>query len=482
MSDASDSDEDGATGERAEVIDAQALAQASQKAPFGKGNETVVDETVRKTWQIDAANVRILNKDWQVCLDRILTRVAEGLGIAGGPSSICAKLHKMLLYEEGAMFKPHQDTEKVPGMFGTLIVCLPSEHTGGAVCLRHGSKSKRFDSSGHSAFGASYLTWYADVIHEIEPIKTGYRWVLAYNLINQSPDTPRSASALAAELGQFTEALTRWQNLENEPHYLAYPLNHQYTNRDLKLACLKGDDFYRACHVAQSCEAHGAYYMILGNMEMRISSSGDYENVEEEEAVLSLDHIVDAQGYDLLISSTRSISTANLLCGGSYEDRDPDVQHEGGYMGNEYAENEQLFKDSTLIIVQRREILNFLLGRTFTCHALAQLVTRLRGITEQAADSSFRHLLLQICQLVLERYGQNTGDKDLHLGPVAVAAAFLEDSKLFHTIASAIESRLEKSHYSTLGELVCIDDPSVQENETSKPVRPAASEESEEMA
>lgn len=45
-------------------------------------------------------------------------------------------------------------------MFGTLIICLPSEHTGGAVCLRHGSKSERFDSSGSSAFGASYLTWF----------------------------------------------------------------------------------------------------------------------------------------------------------------------------------------------------------------------------------------------------------------------------------------------------------------------------------
>lgn len=89
--------------------DAQALAQTSHKAPFGKGNETLVDESVRKTWQIDAANVRILNKAWQPCLDQILERVTEGLGIAGGPSSIRAELYKMLLYEEGAMFKPHQE-------------------------------------------------------------------------------------------------------------------------------------------------------------------------------------------------------------------------------------------------------------------------------------------------------------------------------------------------------------------------------------
>ena len=89
--------------------DARTLAQKSQKAHFGKGNETLVDESVRKTWQIDAPNVRILNKDWQSCLDRILESVTQELGIAGGPSSVRAELYKMLLYEEGAMFKPHQE-------------------------------------------------------------------------------------------------------------------------------------------------------------------------------------------------------------------------------------------------------------------------------------------------------------------------------------------------------------------------------------
>lgn len=42
--------------------DAQALAQTSHNAPFGKGDQTLVDESVRKTWQIDAANVKFVNK------------------------------------------------------------------------------------------------------------------------------------------------------------------------------------------------------------------------------------------------------------------------------------------------------------------------------------------------------------------------------------------------------------------------------------
>ncbi|KAI4287667.1 MAG: hypothetical protein L6R35_003073 [Caloplaca aegaea] len=442
------------------VEDAQALAQTSHKAPFGKGKETLVDESVRKTWQIDAANIRILNQDWQLCLNRILERVAEGLGIAGGPSSIRAELYKMLLYQEGAMFKPHQDTEKVSGMFGTLIICLPSEHTGGAVCLRHRSKSERFDSSGNSAFGASYLTWFVP----IEPIQTGYRWVLAYNLINRSPGPPQSASALDARINQFTQALTRWQDLQDKPFYLAYPLDHEYTDRDLKLAYLKGNDFYRARHVAQSCEAHGKYYMLLGNMEMCITDPNSEEEMEKD-SVLSLDHIVDPQGFNLLIASTRTISTTNLLRGESYEDREPDTQRGGNYLGNQYAEIDQFFKDSTLIIVPCHWILNFLLGSTFTLHSLALLTTRLRGFIRQAGDSNNpKRLLLQVCQSVLGRDFSNDKDRDLCLGPVAVSAAFLKNPDLFNAIANQIKGSFEEDYYSALGGLICFDGPSIHEN------------------
>ncbi|KAL8924487.1 MAG: hypothetical protein Q9172_002652 [Xanthocarpia lactea] len=483
MSDTSDSDDDGAAAEKADLMDdlrrlisevhtsgsfaafdtinsfvnpgifidpigmlrlplseddAQALAQTSHKAPFGKGNETLVDESVRKTWQIDAANVRISNKDWQLCLDRILEHVAKGLGIPGGPSSIRAELYKMLLYEKRAMFKPHQDTEKVPGMFGTLIICLPSEHTGGAVCLRHGSKSERFDSSGSSAFGASYLTWF------IEPIQTGYRWVLAYNLINHSPG-PRSASALDAQIDRFTQALTRWQGLQDKPRYLAYPLDHQYTKRDLKLAHLKGDDFYRARHVARSCEAHGEYYMLLGNMEMCITNQNSEEEMEDE-AVLSLCRIVDPQGFNLLIHSTLSISTANLLRGQSYENREPDVQRGGNYLGNQYAEIDQFFNDSIMIIVPSQCILNMLLGKTYTHRSLDSFMARLRGFIEQTGNSNIRGLLLQVCQIILGQKHANNEDRDLHLGPVAVSAAFLRNPDLFNATASQI-----KASFNTLG-------------------------------
>lgn len=52
-------------------------------------------------------------------------------------TEIRAELYKMLLYEKGAMFKIHADSEKTLGMFGTLVISLPSAHFGGGVVVSH---------------------------------------------------------------------------------------------------------------------------------------------------------------------------------------------------------------------------------------------------------------------------------------------------------------------------------------------------------
>ena len=48
-------------------------------------------------------------------------------------------------------------TEKAPGMFGTLVICLPSEFEGGAVVASHHGNSKVFETA--SAFDHTYVAW-----------------------------------------------------------------------------------------------------------------------------------------------------------------------------------------------------------------------------------------------------------------------------------------------------------------------------------
>jgi hypothetical protein len=93
--------------------------QLAHKARFGKGGETILDENVRKTLEIDANKVTLTNPRWEGALTKLVATVASGLG--RDPGSTRANLYKLLLYEPGGFFKPHRDTEKEQGMFGTLV-------------------------------------------------------------------------------------------------------------------------------------------------------------------------------------------------------------------------------------------------------------------------------------------------------------------------------------------------------------------------
>lgn len=57
-----------------------ALIAVAERAPYGRGEQTVVDTAVRRVWQIDAARVRISGKSWTQSLGRILAETGHGLG------------------------------------------------------------------------------------------------------------------------------------------------------------------------------------------------------------------------------------------------------------------------------------------------------------------------------------------------------------------------------------------------------------------
>jgi hypothetical protein len=102
------------------------LRESFSKAPFGKGMETIVDESVRKCWQLGKDQFCFKNPLWNDSLQAVAGNAASKLGVV---QSVEAIPYKLLLYEEGSFFLPHQDTEKEPGMFATLIVQLPSLFT-----------------------------------------------------------------------------------------------------------------------------------------------------------------------------------------------------------------------------------------------------------------------------------------------------------------------------------------------------------------
>lgn len=102
------------------LLPAQAaqLIAVAERAPYGRGGETLVDTAVRRTWQMGADRVRIAGKHWTAMLEGVVERAAAGLGAGAG---VIVELYKLLVYDEGSFFVTHRDTEKSPGMFATLM-------------------------------------------------------------------------------------------------------------------------------------------------------------------------------------------------------------------------------------------------------------------------------------------------------------------------------------------------------------------------
>ena len=80
---------------------AERLIATAERAPYGRGEDTVTDISVRRTWQIDASRVRIKGKHWLQTIRAIVTRVAEGLGVA---EPVETEFYKLLVYDRGSFF------------------------------------------------------------------------------------------------------------------------------------------------------------------------------------------------------------------------------------------------------------------------------------------------------------------------------------------------------------------------------------------
>lgn len=84
----------------------RSMIAVARQAPFGKGSETVVDTSVRNTWELDPSQFELLSPSWSQVLDRLKRDVAEDMGI---DVPVVADLYKLLIYEKGAMFKAHTE-------------------------------------------------------------------------------------------------------------------------------------------------------------------------------------------------------------------------------------------------------------------------------------------------------------------------------------------------------------------------------------
>jgi hypothetical protein len=244
-----------------------------------------------------------------------------GLGLTVEPTQVRGEVSKLVVHEEGAFLLPHQDSEKTDGMFGTLVVSLPSKHEGGDVVALHKEHSRTFSSSLGSDFGFSYAAWYSDITHELKPVTSGYRIVLTYKLIH-----PPSAMLLHRESpsAMLIPLLDSWAVLCKEvfptledqpvewlgdedacPTGLIYLLDNDYERHSqLSFTQLKGADQELVAEVRKACEQTGfsIFLVNVGKSETGWVGSDEESDYSYECCDEPRHHIYDIEESSLVLS------------------------------------------------------------------------------------------------------------------------------------------------------------------------------------
>ncbi len=227
-------------------------------------------------------------------LDSALRTVSRDLGTAVD-YEVKAHLYKLLLYEEGCFFARHRDSERLDGMFATLVLELPSVYEGAELSVfspltpnekatytfngvdssfKRKRRSPRLSSPGASP-GLFFAAFYADCYHEVSKLTSGHRVALVYHLTatpflhppqphlplaSPSPSQPAD-EFVARRLSKLVELFSRekddcyprltslWRydddddGCHGKPKKLAVVLSHHYSPASLTgIQSLKGSD------------------------------------------------------------------------------------------------------------------------------------------------------------------------------------------------------------------------------------------------
>ncbi|WP_024513122.1 2OG-Fe(II) oxygenase [Bradyrhizobium sp. ARR65] len=358
-------------------VQAERLVKIAETAPYGRGAETVVDREVRRTWQIDSGNVRIGGRHWDKTLAGLVADVAVGLGVS---EPVAADFYKLLVYDIGSFFVDHRDTEKVPGMFATMVLVLPSTHRGGELVIRHLGREVVLDLRPEEPSEIGFAAFYADCVHEVRPVETGCRLVLVYNLRFINKTRPLKAPDYRAEHGRVVDLLQSWTSAEDEPDKLILPLEHAYTPAELSFTALKGADAGVASVLVKAaaeanCDLHLALVSIeesgsaehTGYFRRRRWSRGEEEGEDEE---FEVTEVIDRA---LILSEWRRpdggearfsdfpFDEDELCPPDAFEDLTPDEQHFHEATGNEGASFERTYRRAGFVLwptARRLAVLN----------------------------------------------------------------------------------------------------------------------------
>ncbi|KDN63793.1 putative 2OG-Fe(II)oxygenase superfamily protein [Colletotrichum sublineola] len=403
----------------------QVIDKAIQ-APFGKGSKTIIDTTVRNTWELDPKQFELRSPRWGSDLQRICAIVA-------------------------------------------------SDHAG---------QTKTFKTS---KVDQSFACWYSDVQHEVLPIMHGYRVVLTYNLtIDQTAERP-SAGLLRSETRMLRHTLRRWLRTgaeSEEVSHVYYGLDHEYTEANVSLKTLKGRDL-AVVQTLQELASELEFDVLLAlteKMEMGSAEPHGYDpsydtykpsrrqREEDELAPHEIDEVYDRQLtvkvlVDLSgrpIIRNMALEQDNCLQADDFFEGVGRREEFKGFTGNSGATATHWYRVTAVLIIRRDSIAQFLVeslelgsyhsdaSTTLLMNYLADPILK-GALNRESAFSTLKDVWMRASALAItarRKMDVKTVSKMLQ------AAIQLEQWEFFENTAKNVRGNLPAEYYTWLREQV----------------------------
>ncbi len=347
---------------------ARALVSIAERAPYGRGEETVVDCEVRDCWQIAPEALIIGGASWDSTFPELLDAVSTGLGCQR--EALTAELYKMLVYEKGGFFAPHRDTEKADGMVATLVIALPAVGKGGELVVRHHGHETVVEMLSDDPSELTFAAFYADCEHEIRPVLEGHRICLVYNLLlTPGQQAPTEAPDFTSTINPIADAIETHFSEPDGSDKLVWVLEHDYSTAGLSFDALKNVDasvarvlsaaamrsdcalYLAGLHVEESGDAYyvgngGGYYDDADDAD-------DYEIDEVHDIVCQLEDFIGTDGSRLEFGAL-PLEDGELMPPGRLMPDAPDSQRLTEATGNAGATLERCYYRAALVLWPRR--------------------------------------------------------------------------------------------------------------------------------
>ena len=386
----------------------EALIDAAERAPYGKGTRTLVNTEVRDCWQIDADRIHLGGRAWPATFKKVMDLVATGLGM--GESRLGAKPYKLLVYRKGGFFASHRDTEKVPGMVATLSVTLPAQGSGGELLIRHRDEETVFDMRAQEPSELAFAAFYADCLHEARPVTEGHRVSLVFNLFIRSGKKWTGAPDYTGLTAEVTACLEKWRD-GAATDKLVWLLDHAYSEDGLSFETLKNTDAAVASVLGSAadgagCEAYAAVLHIDDMGEPEFDYVDEYvDEYEETEAAGGTDmgYLIERHVYlDNWVARDGSrppfgelpLFDGELHPPGALDDAQPDDECLEEYQGNYGPTLELFYRFAALVVWPEAKAIEVMASTGITA-AVAWAATQ----SDRVDDAEMGRILARLVDL-----------------------------------------------------------------------------------